>query len=197
MELLELENIWKECNREIAGNTRVNREILRRMLLAKPEKRINWMKIWSGFNLLTPLILFILITVTNYQFYITPKFYIGLSLFLPAYIAVYILDLKYFLLIRRFDFSDTALSIKKRIAELEKCKIKATQVRYILTPVLIFGILLMIIRNFIFNTEFLIMILLMVVVMIVSASYTFKYSIRERFRLLNKEIEEIEELEKG
>ena len=44
MELLELENIWKECNQKIADNNRINREILRRMLLHKPEKTINWIK---------------------------------------------------------------------------------------------------------------------------------------------------------
>jgi len=195
MELQELENIWKECDRKVTENNRINKEILRKMLVHKPERIINWIEIKSGLNLLSPFILFALVTITNYQFHFISGFYIGWGLLIPVYIITYIWDLKYFLQIHNLDLSDTTLNIKKKITILEKHKVKVTQVRYMLIPIAITGLLLIFCPSFIFNIELIIMLLLIVVVFISSAYYRF-YSIRERFRILNKEIEEIERMEK-
>jgi Na+-transporting NADH:ubiquinone oxidoreductase subunit NqrC len=99
-------------------------------------------------------------------------------------------------LIRKIDFSGAILSIKKRIAELEKYKIKTTRIRYLIMPFAILGIFFMIIQKPIFNTESIIMLVLIILVFISSIYYTFKYSIYEQYKKLNKEINEIEELEK-
>lgn len=195
MELLELENIWKECNQKIADNNRINREILRRMLLHKPEKTINWMKVRAGLHLLSPLVPLIWLAVTDYQIHITSAFYIGLGLFISTCVIVYVWDLRYFLKVRALNLSDATLTIKKNIAALEKYKVKATLFQYMLMPVGVAGIVLMFFRTFGLNTDLVIMIFLMLTVCLASAYYRFKYSIGKRFRTLNKEIEEIERME--
>jgi len=48
MELAELQNIWQEYDKKISENTRLNKEILRLMLLSKPRERVNWIKIKAG-----------------------------------------------------------------------------------------------------------------------------------------------------
>ena len=90
------------------------------------------------------------------------------------------------------------LSIKKVIAELEKYKIKTTRLRYLLMPFAMIGFLLMIIHKITFSFNFvsIIPLLLIILVFISSMYFTFKYSIYERFRKLNKEIDDIEQLEK-
>lgn len=196
MELNELQNIWLQYDRKITDNTRLNKEILKRMLMSKPEKRLNWIKIKAGFNVLSPLILILMIKIMDMKFSLTSSFYIGLSLFLTLFIINYIWNIRYFLLIRKIDFSGAILSIKKQIAELEKYKIKTTKIRYLIMPFSIIGIFFMLIQKPIFNTESIIMFALIILVYISSIYYTFKYSISEQFRKLNKEIFEIEELEK-
>jgi len=196
MELNELQNIWLQYDRKISDNTHLNKEILKRMLISKPEKRLNWIKIKAGFNVLSPLILILLIRVMDMKFSLTSSFYVGLSLFLTLFIINYIWNIRYFLLIRKIDFSGAILSIKKQIAELEKYKIKTTKIRYLIMPFAIIGIFFMLIQKPIFNTESIIMFALIILVYISSIYYTFKYSIYEQFRKLNKEITEIEELEK-
>jgi len=196
MELDELQNIWLQYDRKITDNTQLNKEILKRMLMSKPEKRLNWIKIKAGFNVLSPAILILLIKVMDMKFSLTSSFYIGLSLFLILFIINYIWNIRYFLLIRKIDFSGAILSIKKQIAELEKYKIKTTKIRYLIMPFAIIGIFFMLIQKPIFNTESIIMFALIILVYITSIYYTFKYSISEQFRKLNKEIFEIEELEK-
>ena len=53
------------------------------------------------------------------QFQIMTQFYIGLSIFLIIYLTIYIWDVKYFLLIRKIDFSDSILVIKKSLLFLK------------------------------------------------------------------------------
>ena len=196
MELNELQNIWLQYDRKIADNTRLNKEILKRMLMSKPEKRLNWIKIKAGLNVLSPVILILMVKIMDMKFSLTSNFYIGLSLFLTIFIITYIWDVRYFFLIRKVDFSTAILSIKKQIAELEKYKIKTTKIRYLIMPFAILGIFFMIIQKPIFNSESIVMFALIILVFISSIYYTFKFAISEQFRKLNKEISEITELEK-
>jgi hypothetical protein len=198
MELVELQNIWQEYDKKISENTRLNKEILRLMLLSKPQKRLNWIKIKAGLNIFSPILFVMILLVLDVQFSSTINFYIGLGIFLPVYAITYIWDIRYFKLIRSTDFSMSVLSIKKVIAELEKYKIKTTRLRYLLMPFAMIGFLLMIIHKitFSFNLVFISPLLLIILVFISSMYFTFKYSIYERFRKLNKEIDDLEQLEK-
>jgi hypothetical protein len=175
MELKEFENIWKEQDKKITNSISLNKEILKRMLIAKPEKRINWIKIKAGFNILSPIILPLLLMIMKVQFHITTQFYVGLSIFLIIYLTIYIWDVKYFLLIRKIDFSDSILVIKKNLAILEKYVIKKTRFMYILMPLAIIGIFLMLIQKPVFNRESIIVFILIALVFISSLYYTFKY----------------------
>lgn len=195
MELDDLKNIWVQYDKKITDNTRLNKEILKRMLISKPEKRLNWIKIKAGFNVFSPAILILLIMIMDIKFSLTSNFYFGLSLFTATFIITYIWNIKYFLLIRKIDFSGAILSIKKGVAELEKYKIKTTRIRYMIMPLAIVGIFFMIIQKPIFNTQSIVFFGLVIIVFIFSIYYTFKYSINEQFRKLNKEIAEIVELE--
>jgi hypothetical protein len=198
MELLELQNIWQEYDKKLSENTRLNKEILRLMLLSKPQRKLNWIKIKAGLSIFSPIVFVTLLLVLDVQFRLTTNFYIGLGLFLPIYAITYVWDIKYFNLIRNVDFSMPVLSIKKVIAELEKYKIKTTRIRYLLMPVAMIGFLLMIIQRITisFNFVSIIPLLLIILVFISSMYFTFKYSIYERFSKLNKDIDEIEQLEK-
>jgi hypothetical protein len=198
MELLELQNIWQEYDKKLSENTRLNKEILRLMLLSKPQKRLNWIKIKAGINIFSPICFVLLLLILDVQFSFTISFYIGLGLFLPGYAITYYWDVRYFILIRKVDFSLPVLSIKKVIAELEKYKIRTTRLRYLLMPLGMIGFLLMIIHKITFRFDLLSItpLLLIILVFFSSMYFTFKYSIYERFSKLNKEIDDIEQLEK-
>jgi hypothetical protein len=197
MEITELQDIWQEYDKKISENTRLNKEILRQILLEKPQRRLNWIKIKAGLWIFSPALLVFLVIILNVQFNISTRFFIGLGLFLPVFIITYIWDIRYYILIRGIDFTMPVLSIKKVIAELEKFKIKTTKIRYLLMPLAMVGFLLMIIHKITFSFDFFsILPLLLIVLVFFSSLYvTFKYSIYERYKKLNKEIQEIEQLE--
>jgi hypothetical protein len=198
MEFTELQTIWEQYDKQLSKSTLLNKEILRLMLLSKPRKRLNWTKIRAGLNTFSPFLFLFLILILDVHFHQDTSFYIGLSLFLPVYLITYIWDIKYFLLIRKVNFSMPVVSIKKDLAELEKYKIKTTKIRYILMPFGLIGFTLMIAVKITFSLkmESLIVLLLILLVFILSMYITFKYSIYERFKKLNIEIHELEQLEK-
>ncbi len=195
MELLELQDIWQQYDRKLSENTRINREILRRILIAKPEKKLSWEKIKAGFNLILPIVLILVILVPNIKYQATIDFHVGIFMFGIVSLLLYYWSVRYYFLIGKIDLSDSITLIKKNLKQLEKYKIKLTKFGYILMPFGIIGIFLM--GKFpIFSMNSLLPISLIILVMIISIYYTFKYSIFERFKKLNMEIAEIEKLEK-
>ena len=197
MELAELQKIWQEYDKKLTENTRLNKEILRLILIEKPQKRLNWIKIKAGLWIFSPVLFVSLILILNVQFNISTRFFIGLGLFLPVYIINYIWDIRYFKLVRKIDFTLPVLSIKRVITELQKYQIKTTRIRYLLMPLAMIGFLLMIIHKITIKFDFfsILPLLLIVLVFFSSIYFTFKYSIYERYKKLNKDIEEIEQLE--
>lgn len=196
MELIELQAIWQQHDKNLLETTKINKEVLKRILISKPEKRISWEKIKAGFNLILPIALILLILIPNIQFRSSVDFYVGALIFTIIISTIYYWSIRYFILIRKVNFSNTITTIKKQVKQIEKYKIKLNKLGYILMPFGIIGIFLM--GNFpLFSESSILPISLIIIVMVVSIFYTFKYSISEQFKKLNMEIEEIENLEKG
>jgi hypothetical protein len=198
MELTELQNIWQEYDKKISENTRLNKEILRLMLLSKPKKRLNWIKIKAVLTIISPLLFIPLLLFRDIQIHQNARFYAGLGLVLSVVIISYIWDIRYLRLLGNVDFSSAVLSIRKVIAELQRYKIKTTRMRYLMMPIAMTGILLMLIQKVTISYDFLSLLPLFLIILVFASSMyiTFKYSIYEQFRKLNKEIDEIEQLEK-
>lgn len=197
MEITELQNIWKEYDKKISENTRLNKEILRIILIEKPRKRLNWIKIKAGLWIFSPILFLALILILKVQFNFSARFFIGLTIFLPVLIISYIWDIRYYKLLQGIDFTKSVLTIKKLVTELEQYKIKTTRVRYILMPLAMTGFLLMIINKITVRLDFISVLPLLLIILVFFSSmyFTFKYSIYERYKKLSKEIDEIERLE--
>ncbi|HUM88917.1 MAG TPA: hypothetical protein PKV50_05260, partial [Prolixibacteraceae bacterium] len=174
---------------------RINKEVLKRILIMNPEKRINRQKIKSLINLISPIALVIFIFIPNFHYRDTVIYITGLLMFVTVFFLIYYWQVTYFFLLRKVDFSATIVVIKKQIATLEKYKIKSTKLKYALMPIAILGIFGMLIQKPNFNKESIVLIVLIVAVFTASALVTFKISIKEQFRQLNKEINEVEKIE--
>jgi len=195
MELTELKNILAVCDKKISESVHINRKALKILLTDSSKKRINKEKARALLYVLSPFILCGIIAISDIQFHYNINFYIGVSLFVTIYSALYLFDVKYYISLCRIDFSEPVLFIKKQIKELERLKIKMNRIRYICMPVAIFSILLILLPEVAFTSEFIIMLILIGMVFVGSLYYT-RHSIQKRYNALNKEIEELESLEK-
>ena len=195
MELTELQNIWQQYDKKLSDNTRLNKEILKMMLKSKPEKKVNWIKLKAAFNLIFPIVIILAILVPRVEFRNETSFYVGFLLFGPFALLTYYWAIRYYLLINKIDFNNSIATIKKNIKEVEKYKIKMTKFGYLFSPFAMAGVF-MIANIPILSKHSLLPISLIISVFIISLYVTFKYSIFERFKKLNMEIDEIEQLEK-
>jgi hypothetical protein len=194
MELEDLKKMWIQYDIKLSENTRLNKEILKRMLVSKTEKRLSWIKIKEGFKLILPIVM-ILIIVPKVHYRASIDFYVGVSLFGILGSLSYFWAVRYFMRIRKIDFTNSITLIKKDLNELEKYKIKITRFNYVFMPFAAVGIFMIAEIPFL-SKNFLLPLSLIILIMIISIYYTFKYSIFERYKKLNIEINEIEQLEK-
>lgn len=199
MELNELGNIIKEYDKKIDENIALNRDVLKRILSDKPNKHIRIERLKSLYQLGTPLLLpcliAIIIEVTNIRISFTPNFYIGIGLFIPVFLFVWSLNIKHYLLIRKVDFSIPTILIKKQIAKLERYCIWMTRVRNIFMPLLIAGMLLIFVPQSVCHVEFILLLVLVISIFTITSFYR-NSSVRERYRVLKEEIEEMDALRK-
>src|ERR1035437_8716864 len=122
MELNELQNNWNQYDLKISESIRINKEILKRILLSKPEKRVSRIKIKAQVNIFLPLGLVLFFLIHDLHYRNTFDFYFGLGTFLVLGTIGYYWTIKYYFMISKIDFSKPVLTIKKEIKELEKYK---------------------------------------------------------------------------
>jgi ABC-type multidrug transport system fused ATPase/permease subunit len=195
MELNELQAIWQRYDNDLKENTRMNKEVLRHILISKPQKRLTGEKIKAGVNLILPVVLVLLVLLPNVQYRASVEFFGGALMFGTVFSVIYYWSVRYYLLIGKVDFSEPVTVIKKNAKHLEKYKIKLKRIGYILMAPGITGIFLM--GGFpLFSRESIVPVSLIVFVMAASIYLTFRYSIVEQFRKLNREIAALEQLEK-
>jgi hypothetical protein len=194
MELTELQDIWKNQDEKLSKSIRLNRMILKKIILTRPEKRLRRMKIEIGIGLVVP-IFFIPFMYYQFHFRNNADFFIGLSIFLGLLIFTYIQRIKHFQLANKINFSDPVLFIKKNINKLEKYQMKMLRLMFLIMPLGFFSIFL-IEKLPILTTDTLVPLTLMIVILVATYFFKGRYTYVQRFRKLNQEIEEIEELEK-
>ncbi len=197
MELSELQALWQQQDTKLSENTRINKEILKQILVAKPEKRINREKIRvGGIDLILPFVIIPLVLfLLDIPFRASIDCYIGAFMFLGSFSLAYYWSVRYFMHLRKLDFSSSITSIKKEVNQLEKYKIKTTKFRYILMPFAMIGVFL--VGDIpVFSKNFILPLSLIIIVFFMSIFVAFKYRIFEYHSKLNKEIAEVEKLEK-
>jgi len=194
MEMTDFQNMWTQHSKSISENTQINKQILKNLLIAKTERKINWIKTQAIFNLILPLILISTILIPRINLRTDLGFIIGSILFGVVFTLTYTWAIKYFFRIVKIDFKNSITSTKKNIIQLEKYKFNITKFGYMLIPVAVIGMFMMMEFPF-FSKNSLLPIALIIMVMIISIYITFKFSIIERFRTINREIIELEKLE--
>jgi len=196
MELFELQELWQQTDKKISDNIQLNKEILRRMLISKPEKRINWMRNKAIFNLIMPLFFTIIVLIPHLEFRQSFDFYIGIGLFILISIVSYVWAIKYYLFLRKIKFTDSILTIKKNVSTLSQFKIKITRKSFLLIPVaFIAGFLIFPVANHASYPSIMFFIIFAIVAI---ASVFFSYrNIIQQYQKLNDEVLEIEELERN
>ena len=199
MEMSELQKMWQQYDARIVENTRINKEILRRMLRTKPERRINWviLRTWMSL-LLAPIALPLILTSSSARFSSGIKLYVGILLFGVGLIISFLWSMKRLYLLRKINFTNPVTTTRKNINETERFQTKVFKIGYlIIAPIMLIGVFLFsdMLPPKSMSIYSMVPLLLCIVVMAVSVHYNIRWK-NWWFKKLNVELDELEELEK-
>lgn len=124
MEIDEIKASWLQHEKMLVKNTRMNNDLLIKLLLKNAEKRIDWLKIKSLLGLILPIIAIIFIVIPRIQFTLEADFIIGTVLFVSLSVLTYIWAIKLYLRIERLNPSGPVTAVSKELKSLEKYKLK-------------------------------------------------------------------------
>ena len=194
MELDELRSIWSQHEQKLVESTRINQVLLRKLLIANTEKRIDWMKIRTLAGLILPLIGIVFIVAPRIEFSLKFDVVLGIVLFGSLSILTYIWAIRVYLLIERLNFNESVLSVSKQLKLVEKYKLKITKHSLILAPFMIIGVFLSAGIPFL-SAKMIPFYALMVIVFLVSTYIRTKHGLVAQLRKIDTDLEEILKLE--
>lgn len=194
MEMDELKRIWTQHEKMLVESTKVNKELLKKVLLVNAEKRIDWLKIRSLTGLILPFIGTVFLVIPHMQFTLEMDVVIGTVLFVPLYILGYIWAIKLYLHIERLNPNGPLTTVRKQLKLVEKYKLKTTKKCLLLAPFMIIGIFLSAGIPFL-SPKMILFYALMVIVFLISTYIRTKHGLVAQVRKIDRDIEEISQLE--
>lgn len=124
MEANELHGMWADFDKKVSENTRINKEVLKRMLVSNAEKKFSRVTVKVGLEVVVVLIMAVYFLVNHVSFQPTLLFYVGLTTFVTAIGIPIMGHIRYFNLLNKLRFSESVLSVKKKINESERVRAK-------------------------------------------------------------------------
>ena len=194
MEIDEIKTIWTQHEKMLVENTKMNKELLKKLLIVNAEKRIDWLKIKSLVGLILPLIGIIFIAIPRIQFTLETDVVIGIVLFVSISAITYIWAIKLYLRIERLNPNGPITTVSKQLKLVEKYKMKNTKYCLILAPFMIIGIFLSAGIPFL-SPKMIPFYALMVIVFLISTYIRTKHGLVAQVRKIDRDIEEISKLE--
>ena len=199
MELSELQNLWQGYENKISENTRINKEILKKIMQTNTLKRINWLKMKAFFTLIIPIPMIIYI-IFDVEKRIEWSFYIGIILSITCFVITYYWAIKFYNLIDEIDFLKPLTTIKKKMCLIRKFRLNVIKYQFFIAPVFILGIFLLADIHpgkQPFSLESFIFIVLVVLVAAISMFIKYKYGIFQQIKKINMELDEMVQLEEN
>jgi hypothetical protein len=139
MELADIQNTWKEHDKMLMENIRINKEIFKNILIERAENKIKWMKVKTIFSLIVPPIFLLIFFILNLNYRTDANFIIGGILFLTVFLTSYLWTVQYFFKLSQIDFKNSITTTTKKLAELRKYKFRNIKLGYLFIPFALIG----------------------------------------------------------
>ncbi len=194
MELEELKAIWSQHEKMLVENTVLNKQLLRKILATRAERRIDWLKVRTLAFLILLLPLFIFIVIPRIEFALEFEFIVGFLLFASTSVITYAWSIKLYLRIERLDPNGPLTAVNRQLKLVEKYKLKINRNGYMLFPFMFVGIFLSA-GIPILSAKMIPFYALCVGVFLISLYVQSKHGLLAQIRKIDSDIEEISRLE--
>jgi len=199
MEWTELQAMWQQYDARLAESTRINKEILRRMLRSKPEKRLKRMKGWAMYGIIAPVPIMCIALIPNIKFRNEWDFYSGFVLL--AAMSAYILyhGVLWYMKIRDIDFTNQIAKTRKQLIQLKEYRYKNSKFGFLGLIIMVIGVWLLMgleMLHYFMKTK---LFYILTIFIFLNAMVTFlirRRKLNNQLNNFNAELNEIEQLEK-
>ena len=129
METNKMQEMWIEYDKKISKNTRLNKEILKHILISKSERRFSKLTLKAGVEVLGAMIFLIYFFMKFVSFQPKFSFYFGLTVFFLTLGIPLVGYIRYFFKLYTLSFTDSVLELRRKVNEskiyIDKVKRKA------------------------------------------------------------------------
>ncbi|MDR3140981.1 MAG: hypothetical protein LBU37_04570 [Tannerellaceae bacterium] len=140
MEIDEIKNCWKEEDKRISENVRINRNVSFRKLHSAFEKvRIRRLLRLVQMCIFVPLIL-VLIVLPRLKNDGSALFYLGFVSFIIPVLFFFIYAIYYYICLLKIDFTVSLVKAKMEILRLERIDKRLNLSRFVIVPVVTFSV---------------------------------------------------------
>jgi len=189
MEISELQSLWTKCDLQLAEHTKVNKRILREMLLKRPLKTINWLKIKGLYQLVAGIVIIVLFFKMIKHRDPGVELYCGLVFLFVLCFFSFFRVIKYFFMLKGVNMTGDLVTAKQQLIDIQKYKLSTAKYNLIITPPSILAVFLVLpIALHVMP------VLLFTLVFVMVSIYKFKM-IAEEFSKLNEQLKELEDLQ--
>ena len=196
MELDDLKTLWTRHEQALVEQTRLNKELIMKLLVLDAARRVEWIKI----RMVTVLILsyagIIFIAAPRIEFVLKFGVIAGIVVAFSIALLTTVWYIKGYLYLEKVNFREPMLQVRKRLKQAEKYKLKTRRNGLILAPLMVAGIFLSTGVD-ILSVKMVPFYTLSALVFLVSTFVNNRYGLAARIRKIDSDLEEIAGLESG
>ena len=199
MEWTELQAMWQQYDARLAENTRINKEILKRMLRSKPENRLKRMKGWAMYGIIVPVPIICFALIPNIKFRNEWDFYLGFVLLAAMLSFVLYHGVQWFLQLRNIDFTNQIAKTRKQLIQLKEYRYKNSKFGVLGLILMLIGIYLLMGLETVHSLMKTKLFYILNGIIFLQATVTFlirRRKLNNQLNNFNAELNEIEQLEK-
>ena len=152
------------------------------------------MRWWAVYGIVMPIPIMCIALIPNTKFRNEWDFYTGFVLIVLIMIITLYMSMQRYQLIKKINFSNPMIQIKKNIVLFEEFSTKMKKVDFVIMIIGMVGVCLMC-KLPVLTKEFAILTII-IFTMFFSATYYHSKRLKSRLNMLNAELDEIEQLEK-
>lgn len=189
MEISELKSLWAKYDLQLVEHTKVNKRILREMLIKRPLKTINWLKINGLYQLFAGIIIIALFFKTTKHRDPGVELYCGSFLLFALCFFSFFRSIKYFFMLKGVNMAGDLVRAKKQLIDIQKYKLSTAKYNLLITPFSILSVFLVL--PIVLH---IMPVLLLTLGFLTISIYKFKM-IAKQFSKLNEQLNELEDLQ--
>ncbi len=194
MELEELKKSWTHFDKKLDGQRIIDKEVLKQIILNRPEKRLKWMRFQSMLSVIIVPFVLLMVLPGTMKYQDTLVFWLGASILFLFFVYAMLRGFLYYKKLNAINiFKDTIIETRRKIIVVTRFAKWGRDLSIIVIPVLLIGLSFWSGMNF-FGTQKLLFTIVFLFVILFLSRIKPKIYILDPLKRVEDELAELEDL---